>query len=297
MLKYKIKKTACNLWISFLVLPTLMTGIALAENDTRDYISPPGPCSALVLYQDHISGNEVYRDGDKIGQNFNFKGNVTAVRYSRFLEKGPVLFDPTIIVPFGDLSIDGSDVGGDFSTSGIGDPILAAGFWLVHDQASKTWFALSQYITLPLGDYDKDEVLNMGTNRWSFTEEFGIVKGFDNGFYVDFVANAKFFTDNNDYGSTSVTLEQEPIYTLEGHVSYDVSKSTFVSADYYHHTGGETTVDGIEQEDEQNDHFVQLSCGIQLNRNYQVLLKYRRPLKVENGPKTNDFGIRLVYAF
>ena len=271
---------------------------ARAENDALDYMCPPAPGTLIGFYYDHLSGHNVYSDGTKVGEDFNFSGTLAAFRFAHFMNAGSITMDPTIIIPVGQVSADGSDLGNqNLSSSGIADILLGSGFWFVNKPEKKTWVAFSQYIFVPTGEYSNTKALNLGTNRWSFREELGFVKGLDNGIFLSGVANVEFFLDNDDYGVNSVTQGKDPLYTLEGHVAYNLSPACFVSADYYFHFGGETTVAGAKQDDKTNDHFAQLTVGYWLNQNYQLMVKYRAPLKTENGVETSDLGIRLIYYF
>ncbi len=129
------------------------------------------------------------------------------------------------MIPFGEQSLDGAGVGGvELSSSGFADPVITATLWLIDDPKSKTWFGFTPFITMPLGEYDKDKGLNLGNNRWAFKPEFGFVKGFGK-FFLDLTANCEFYTDNDDYSSASLTFEQDPLYTFETHLSYNVTDS------------------------------------------------------------------------
>ncbi|GAB6906821.1 conserved exported hypothetical protein [Desulfosarcina cetonica] len=278
---------------------SLITGIEIssADDDARDYIAAPPGTNVLAIYYKHISGHNAYCDGEKVGSDTNLGMNLGIFRPIFYTNIGPFTIDPQVLIIFGDASLDGQDVGGvEYSTSGLADPVLAATLWLVNNPESQTWFGITPFVTVPIGEYDNDDVLNMGKNRWAFKGEFGFVKGFGD-FYFDLVGNVEFFTDNESYTSADLTLEQDPIYTLETHLSYDINASFFVSADYYYHNGGETTVAGTEQDDEQNDHTAQLTLGLKPAPNFQFLIQYGEDIKVENGVKENTFGLRMLYIF
>ena len=81
----------------------------------------------------------------------------------------------------------------------------------------------------------------MGANRWGFREEINFTKGFDvipnHPIYFEVTAGTDFFTTNDDYMGGQ-DLAQDPIYNLESHLSYDLTKALAISFDYYGHWGG-----------------------------------------------------------
>lgn len=290
------KKLMLSAFVS-LVLSMAIVGQGLADNDFNDYVAAPVGTKMIGVYYNHLSGNEAYSGGDKDGQDTNLNANIGILRPIYFTEVGSFTIDPQALIPFGDMSLDGSDVGGvELATSGLGDPVLAATLWLLNNSDSKTWLGVTPFVTVPLGDYDNDRALNMGANRWAFKGEVGFVKGFGD-LCLNLTANAEFYTDNDDYGQTSATMEQDPAYIFEAHLGYNLSESFLVALEYFYHFGGETTVDGTAMEDEQENHAAQITLGFMLNPTYQLLIKYKGDLQVENGIETNTFGIRLFHFF
>lgn len=270
---------------------------AFADNDVRDYIPLPPGTMLMALYYNYISATDLYQQGDKISGDANFEANIGIIRPVYYTKIGPFTIDPQAIIPFGSQSLDGEAVGGvEIQSSGLADPILAATLWFLNDPESKTWMGFTPFITLPIGEYDNNKAINLGANRYAFKTELGFVKGFGN-FFLDLNANVEFYTDNDDYTPASLTLEQDPLYFLEGHLSYDFNPSFFLSADYFYRYGGETNADGIDQENEKNDHSAGCTLGFMLSPSCQLLFKYKQDIEVENGLKTSTIGGRLAVFF
>jgi len=129
-------------------------------------------------------------------------------------------------------------------------------------------------------------------------------KGFDfgegwagKGWNVDLGVAVELYTDNTDYTAKSQTLEKDPLWTLDAHLSKDLTKDAFLSLDYNFHKGGETTVDGVDMKDETENHQLQLTAGYSLAPGYQLLIQYRTTLSEENGALSDRFGLRLMYAW
>ena len=98
----------------------------------------------------------------------------------------------------------------------IGAPALTAAEF--KDYRQDFIFGASLRITAPLGQYDSDKLVNIGTNRWSFKPEIGYSKAFGR-WTVEIAPAAAFYTDNGDFFGGQ-TREVAPLYSLQSHVSY-----------------------------------------------------------------------------
>ena len=106
---------------------------------------------------------------------------------------------------------------------------------------------------------------------------------------------AEFFEDNDDWGNE--TLKQDPLYTVELHVSYDISPAWWMAADYYYHGGGETKVGGVKNGDELVTHSLGGSVAFGLSPNHQLLASYQYDVDVHQGVQAQVVAFRFMYAF
>jgi len=290
-----------------LCLGLALPGLALAEN-ARDYVPAPPGTFLFCTYFKHITAHKLYNNGNRVSNDFNLSENIGILRpvyYTKLADKAlygnaPFTIDPQALIPFGDAHLDGAFTGqASFADSGFADPVLLTTFWLVNAPEEKLWVGFTPYVTLPLGQYDRNRALNLGGNRWVVRPEIGIVKGIGDRAYLDVVFNGDFFTDNDDYGTgaTPATLEQDPLFGFEAHASYDISKQWFASLDYYYNRGGETKVNGAKQHDEQDNHGIGLSFFWGIGDHNQLMLEYRDDFSVKSGPGTNTFSARWAYFF
>jgi len=116
----------------------------------------------------------------------------------------------------------------------------------------KVLLGASLKVIAPTGQYDPATAINWGANRWSFKPEFGYSQRWRN-WVVDGYFGVWFFTTNQEFLSQNVkspgneTQSQKPIGALEGHLSYDFSKSLmWFSLDGNFWFGGTTSVNGVE---------------------------------------------------
>lgn len=283
-----------------------MPNIALAAN-ARDYIPAPDGTFLMATYFKHITGNTLFSNGHKVSNDFNLSVNAGVFRPVYFTKIGEALYgdggfivDPQALIFFGEQSVDGAAVGNqNLSDTGLMDSPILATFWFVNAPKDKFWVGFSPYITLPIGHYNKNRTFNLGNNRWAFKPELGIVKGFGDRFYADFIVNGEFYTDNKEYytGSNHVTKSQDPTFNLETHFSYDITKQWFISLDYFYTNGGETKIDGVRSNDAASNHGLGTSLFWAVGTNNQLMIEYRNDFSVKNGPATDTFGTRWVYFF
>lgn len=263
----------------------------------RDYLPRPDGVSAMQLLYTNTSANSFYVDGDKAGDNLNLEQDIGVflpVHYSTFMSM-PTIFEA--VIPFGSVSIDGADVGNNaLSTSGLADPSFLVGIWPVSNDESQTWWAVSGWLTAPLGDYDNDHPLNLGRNQWAFKAQTGLAKGFGK-LIVEVIPSVEVYSDNTDFTSASLTLERDPLYAIESHISYDLTPSVLVSLDHFYLKGGESKSGSSIIDAELETHALQLTTRLALAPNQFLNLQYKKDLSVENGSKTNTFGVQFTFGF
>jgi len=295
-----------------LVIASLLTICLAVPNISwgayaRDYIPLPAGSSLFAAYFNHVTANKLYTDGAKVGDDFNQTVNVGLLRYVYYVNAGKALYgdggftiDPQFIIPFMDISLSGAyeslNGGKEFSTTGFGDPLVLATFWFVNDPKNKFWVGFTPWLTLPVGQYNKNRMASPGGNRWVIKPEIGVVKGIGEKAYLDLILGGEFYMDNDKYMGDS-KLEQDPALQAEAHLSYDITKQWAISLDYFYTNGGETKVNGVEQNNPQSNHGLGLTLFFMIGNSNQLLFSYRDDFSVKSGTGTNTFGVRWAYIF
>jgi hypothetical protein len=294
--------------ILFTLLATVLArpDISAAAN-SRDYIPLPAGSFFFGAYFKHISANTLFADGKKVSNDFNLNANLGIFRPVYYANIGNALYgdgglivDPQALIVFGEQHLDGAAVGGaNLSDTGLADSTVLATFWFVNAPKEKFWVGFSPYITMPIGHYNKNRTFNIGNNRWAFKPELGVVKGFGERFYADFIVNGEFYTDNDDFfnGVTHVKKAQDPVLGIETHLSYDITKQWYISLDYFYNYGGETKIAGVRQNDELSNHGLGASLFWMIGSSNQLMIEYRNDFSVKSGAGTDTFGARWAYFF
>lgn len=153
-----------------------------------------------------------------------------------------------------------------FSMTFIGAPALTAAEFKNYRQ--DFIFGASLRVTAPLGQYDNDKLVNIGTNRWSFKPEVGFSKAFGP-WTVELVPGVTLYTDNGDFFGGK-TRQVAPLYSAQVGVSYTFAPGGWLALNAGYYVGGRTTVDDVENDDEQEGTRYGATLALPVNRYHSV---------------------------
>jgi len=147
-------------------------------------------------------------------------------------------------------------------------------------------------VQLPTGHYMEDKLINLGSNRFTFRPQFGAVHTRGK-WSLETTGTVAFYTDNNDFISGQ-KLEQDPLFTLNGHLIYSFRPGVWASASAGYDYGGRSTVDGIKKNDRKQNVAWAFSFGLALNRHLAVKMAYLASRTQENsGVDSDTFAVGL----
>lgn len=206
-----------------------------------------------------------------------------------------------LLLPYGGLDANGyvDGVYTERNVSGLADPsfLLSVNLFgapaMTLDEYSRyrqdTILGATLKVTAPLGQYDEERLLNLGTHRWSFKPEIGVSKALGN-WVLEGAAAVSLYTSNDDfYGGQ--TLKQDPIYSLQGHVLYDFPAGVWVALDATYYTGGITTVNGVEKDNKLDNWRTGLTIAVPVNRHNSIKLAASTGISTRTG---TDFDLYLL---
>lgn len=96
---------------------------------------------------------------------------------------------------------------------------------------------VSLAVSPPLGDYNNENIINSGSNHWTFKPEIGISNRHGD-WSVEGSFGARLFTDNDSFGGHT-KLEQDPLYQVQAHLIYHMAKGRWLSVNGNYFWGGE----------------------------------------------------------
>lgn len=229
-----------------------------AEIEPRAYSNAPVGLNFLIAGYVYTDGG-LSTDPSSPLQDAKLAINTGLLAYARALDLWGKSGKIDLILPYSDLSGSATFKGErvERQVSGFNDPRLRLSVnFLGAPALSKQEFAsyrqdlivgASLQVAPPLGQYDEDRLVNLGTNRWYFKPEIGVSKALG-AFTLEFSGAVYLFTTNHDYFGGQ-TLEQEPVYSAQAHLIYSFGRGYWAAIHGTYDYGGRTTIDGVEDDD------------------------------------------------
>jgi hypothetical protein len=257
----------------------------------------PAGTNLGVLYAQYGNYNSGYFDGHKVSGG-DLDTYIGVLRYARMVNIGPFTADPQFILPFGsehsshDLRVLGN-------RSGVGDLWLGSTVWFVHDTGTQHYFGLTGGVYFPVGGYDHNKPLNLGSNRWSYLVQTGYITPLiTKKLILEVVADVTLYGNNNDYGISSQTLSQTALAEFQGWLRYCVTPNFDLRIGTAYYDGGETKVSGVSRHDRESTTTFRAGLSWSFAPRRNVVAYYTTDTQKRNGVKeAGGARFRLFTAF
>ncbi|MFK0090617.1 transporter [Pseudomonas sp. NPDC090755] len=300
-----IIRSKAGLLVSLSVLSSAFP--CLADN-ARDWQNTPIDLNMFFGYYNLIDTNTPIDTALPL-DGLSLNADLYILRYARSFGLDGRNSAIQILQPYADVEAsfdDGRFFSGTKHNGGMGDTqiVFAHNFFgapaLSAEEFSSwkpgTFLSGALWLVTPTGDYDKNRVINIGSNRWVVKPEiaFGTPLGPT---WLEINGYVSLYGDNDDYQGNS-KLEQKPLYAMEAHYSYTINRALWASLDATYNTGGETKVDGVSQDNEQENTLLGASLGFMLSPQFGGLVAYSDTVSERTGsPDVNTWTLRLQYVW
>ncbi|WP_168432848.1 transporter [Pontiella sulfatireligans] len=116
---------------------------------------------------------------------------------------------------------------------------------------SETIMGAGLIVQLPTGEYYSNKLINLGSNRYTFRPQLGVLHSRGK-FSMELTSSVWLYTDNDDfYGDTR--LENDPLYVLQGHLTYSFRPGLWLGTGIGYGYGAESTLDGKNKGDKRKN--------------------------------------------
>jgi hypothetical protein len=232
------------------------------DMEPRSYsVVPVGLHAAQLSYT--FSGGEVVSGLNSPLQNLNINASIIALGYVQTFSLFHKLGRIAVGLPYAFLNGTAKAFGIDTATSrnGFGDGRIKLGINLIGSPVlapkdfqqfqEHTVLGVSVVISVPIGQYFSDKLINIGSNRWGVKPEIGVSHREGRLFYEGY-AGVWFYTENSQYYNKS-TLSQKPLFSFQVHMDYTFKHGKYVALNGGFASGGETSLNAVQRFDDQQN--------------------------------------------
>jgi hypothetical protein len=286
---------------------------ARAQDDgPRVYQLAPVGAQTLTAFAVVKRGDDEGPEPGEVFLGTQTANNVVVVRWAGTFGVWGRQLNPFVIVPTGSVTVT-PDGGRSETSSGLGDVQIGAVLGLFGEPAlSRIAYAdyrpgfstgLLGRIYFPTGAYSSGKSVNFGANRFAY--QIGLPTTIMLGqSYVDphltaleLLPTVTFYDPNNaPFEATRRT--QDPLFSLEAHLTHNVIRRVWVSADLLYRLGGETVTDGAPAGNGQNGWSAGGSFAFPFIGRLNLILTYEHVVaRNDNGPIGWFFRTALVAPF
>ena len=163
----------------------------------------------------------------------------------------------------------------------------------------KALLGVSLKVVAPTGQYDPTKLVNWGSNRWSFKPELGYSRRRKH-MVLDGYVGAWFSTENPISYSPAGPEPQtkNPVYSFEGHLSYDVKPRFWISLDGNFWIGGLAKLDGVDNPStRQTSSRIGATGSLPLNRHQSVKISYANDVYARFGQNNQNLSVAWQYSW
>ena len=286
-----------------------------AQVPGRFYWKTLSDANAVPVIYNSISGNTNPFDmAHTVTPGANFDATLVMMGYAHTFTLWDRSALAAIILPMGRISGEVTAAGRTTSqsASGFGDPMLEFNINLLGPKAQKNIPDVLRYepgfsvdlladLALPVGEYNSDQPLNIGQNRWYGRIGFPVV--WQLGPWVpgrrttlEFLPAVWMFGNNTDY--VGQTLKTDPLFQLDAHLTRDFTESFWGAIDASWYNGGRATVNGVQGQ-KLNNIGVGLTLGYTVNSNLNLTFGYKSTIgdSAASDLRMDGFMFTLVYGW
>jgi len=277
---------------------------AAQEMEPRSYSAVPIGTNFIVMDYSRSSGDILF-DPSLPVTDLQAKINTYSLGLSHSFGVLGHVASIAIAVPYANANLTGNVEGapGHAYRSGLGDMRfrlavnLLGGPALTPEEFARrspsTILGASVSVVAPTGQYVASRLINVGSNRWSFKPEVGLSQPIGN-WFVEGAAGVWLFTDNTDFFGGR-RRSQDPLPTFQWHGGYNWRPGLWLAADVTYFTGGQTSVNGVQDKDLQRNVRYGLTLSFPLSARWSGKLAWSRGLTTSIGGNFQTISVALQY--
>ena len=157
----------------------------------------------------------------------------------------------------------------------------------VRSHPVRTSLGIGLSVTLPLGEYYPDRLINLGENRFIIRPQAGFLHQ-HGPWQFEVTGLVSLYQDNDEFFGDQ-TLQQDPLWFVEGHVIRQFSRGMWGSISGGYSYGGTTHINGVKTKSDDATRYYALSFGMSLSPHQSVKIAWvNSDTNVVIGSKNNS---------
>jgi hypothetical protein len=294
--------------VAMLIVLLGLASPALAQDDgPRVYQLAPVGAQNVTVFAVNKRGNETPEPGS-ISPGSDIDTDLVVFRYARTFGVAGRPVTPFLILPVGEVRSTGAP-----ASSGFGDMQIGGAIGLIGAPAlSPEKFAafkpgiglgLLGRLYLPTGAYSDRKPVNLGSNRIAYQIGLPTVLAAGSSYRDPSLTSLEIlptltFYGTNDDPFAAHRSNKDVLFSLEAHLTRNLGRRVWVSADMLYRLGGATTTDGRDDGNGMHGWSAGLSAALPFVSQTSLIFTYQRVIeRSDEGPDGWFFRTALVAPF
>ncbi len=152
---------------------------------------------------------------------------------------------------------------------------------------------LSVQLIIPIGNYNPEQIPNLGSNRWTLRAAYGVSYTLTK-WIVEAYAGVWLFSDNREF-LVDNTLSQSPLWVAKGHLTRLFKKNMWLALDCGYGYGAETYIDGVKRDAIISGMRLGLTFALPLNAQHSLKFNAVSGIRIREGGDFDAFS--LIYQY
>ena len=166
----------------------------------------------------------------------------------------------------------------------------------VQEHQKYTTFGVSLAVSIPIGQYSDERLINLGLNQFVFRPQIGLIHNW--GLWAFELTSSVFlFTENNNFFNDG-EKRQDPLFAAQSHLIKRFKSRKWVSVSAGYGLGGQSVVNRVSNDDVRSNLLAAASFGFPIGKRQSAKLVYIRTETLKDlGADTNSLVLAWTLAF
>jgi hypothetical protein len=294
--------------LALLLALGMSPGAAWAQDDgPRVYQLVPVGAQNFTAFAVAKRGNETPEPGS-VSPGTDIDTNILVLRYVRTFDVAGRPWSPFVILPMGEVEATGAP-----TSSGLGDMQIGGSIGLIGAPALSSeafaafrpgfGMALLGRIYFPTGAYNSGKPVNLGSNRIAYQVGLPTVLASGASYRDPSLTSLEVlptvtFYEANEAPFGGGRSAKAALFSLEAHLTHNLGRRVWVSADMLYRLGGETKTNGRPDDNGMHGWSAGLSAAVPFASKTSLIFTYQHVVaRSDDGPDGWFFRTALVAPF